>query len=146
MFPPYNMLLLHRKIYDNSILEFINPLNLDTDNGINLFLTEYDNKFITYNYRDKISNILGYRVNYQDGSFSYLPLANYTQENTFFKPYYNYFFDVNCNIKQLVNVFNINDLHNLINIHKTNIHLLDKDIIVSVNNNIKEINHIDSLI
>jgi hypothetical protein len=58
------------------------------------------------NYKNKISPILGYKFNNQDGSFNYLPLAIYTETQPFLQPYYNYIYDSNLNLVNQINIFN----------------------------------------
>jgi hypothetical protein len=103
-----NTMLVHRKIYDESLLDLVDKNMLDTDNGIDLFLTMADDRFIVKYYKDKITPILGYRINYPDGGCNYLALANYTNTKPFLEPYHNYIFDANLNIKQKINTFGPN--------------------------------------
>ena len=103
---PNNTMLIHRKIYDETLLDIIDKTYINADNSIELFLTHHNDKFIMKNYKDKISPILGYRFNNIDGSFNYLPLAIYTDTQSFLQPYHNYIYDSNLNLVNQINIFN----------------------------------------
>ena len=103
---PSNTMLIHRKIYDETLLDIVDDTYINSDNSIELFLTHDNDKFIMKNYKNKISPILGYRFNNLDGSFNYLPLAIYTETQPFLLPYHNYIYDSNLNFVNQINIFN----------------------------------------
>jgi hypothetical protein len=97
-------MLIHRKFYDDELFNIIDKNILDTDNGIDLFITHDYNNFMIKNYKDKISPILGYKYNFADGTCYYIPLAIYSDKTQFLEPYHAYICDSNL---QLINKSNI---------------------------------------
>jgi hypothetical protein len=104
-----NTMLIHRKIYDEELIDIIE--NTDHDGGINLFITHEYNNFLVTNFKDKLGPILGYRQNFLNGTFNYMCLFSYTEENNFLKPYHTYTFDSNSNPISMEKIFNPIDIY-----------------------------------
>jgi hypothetical protein len=105
-----NQILIHRKIYDNQIVDLVNS-NILENNSVDLFITHEQDYFIIQNYKNNISPILGYRFNFPDGGFNYIPLANYYNTTQFLQPYCIHSYNYNLDLINMTDVFNAFDIH-----------------------------------